>query len=59
LNNVQSVSFDLDPKQKQDLKESLIDNAVRDAVARAKLALVVLGMEIVSVKSVYFNEYVP
>lgn len=52
LNDVKSVKFALETKEKQNLEECLIADAVRDAQARATLALNAIGYNIVAIKSV-------
>lgn len=46
------MSFDIEDQEKQDLQESLINDAVLDAQVKAKLALSEIGYRIIGLKSV-------
>lgn len=56
-NRVDSVSFSLSPAKRQDVQNSLLNNAILDAQSRAQKALTPLGQKIVGVKSVNLSEF--
>ena len=56
-NRVDDVSFTLSPQKAQEVKDSLLENAILDAQSRAQKALSPLGQKIIGVQTVTLSEF--
>ncbi|CAK87174.1 unnamed protein product (macronuclear) [Paramecium tetraurelia] len=60
VTTINSVSFDVKPEQKSELKDQILQLAVKDATHKAEIALKSLDMKIHSIKSISIDQqYAP
>ncbi|CAD8107108.1 unnamed protein product [Paramecium sonneborni] len=60
VTSIQSVQFDIKPEQKAELKDQILQLAIKDATHKAQIALKTLDMKIHSIKSISIDQsYAP
>ncbi|CAD8086376.1 unnamed protein product [Paramecium primaurelia] len=60
ITNINNVSFDVKPEQKSELKDQILQLAIKDATHKAEIALKSLDMKIHSIKSISIDQqYAP
>ncbi|CAD8170079.1 unnamed protein product [Paramecium pentaurelia] len=60
VTTINNVSFDIKPEQKSELKDQILQLAIKDATNKAEITLKALDMKIHSIKSISINQsYAP